>query len=70
MPGHEHSSNVTAKKIRVKHLADMPLAVFINTEGKVEYLTSAKVTEIIRRAVKNIYPDISNKELMKYLLVM
>ena len=45
----------------------MPLAVFIDAEGKVMYLTSAKVTEIIRKAVKCVYPDISEEELMKYL---
>ena len=53
-------------KIRARHLADMPSAVFINAEGKLKYLTSAKVTEIIRKAVKKMYPDILKKELMKY----
>ena len=53
-------------KVRARHAKDMPLAVFINAEGEVKYLTSQKVTEIIRKAVKSVYPDISREELMKH----
>ena len=60
-------AQVSLRKVRAQSLKDMPLAVFINAEGKVKYLTSAKVTEIIRRAVKRVYPDISKEESMKYL---
>lgn len=33
---------------------------------QVKCLTHAKVTEVIKRAVKNVYPGISNKDLIKY----
>ena len=59
-------AQMSLRKVRARHLKDMPLAVFINAEGKVKYLTSAKVTEIIRKAVKSVYPDILKEELMKY----
>jgi hypothetical protein len=59
-------AQMSLRKFRARHSKDMPLAVFINAEGKVKYLTSAKVTEIIRKAVKSVYPDILKEELMKY----
>ena len=34
--------------------------------GTVQYLTHSKVTEIIRKAVRAVYPDMSRKELMKH----
>ena len=33
---------------------------------EVKYATHAKVTDVIRRAVKKVHPDISKEELMKY----
>ena len=57
-------SKVIQKSAR--HSKDMPLAMFINAEGEAKYLTSQKVTEIIRKAAKSVYPDISKGELMKY----
>ena len=66
MPSHGNISDVIAKN-RAQHLADMPLPMFITTEGKVKYLASVKVTKIMRKAAKNVYPDISKEELMKYL---
>ena len=59
-------AQMSLRKVRAQHSKDMPLAVFINAEGDVKYLTSQKVTEIIRKAVKSVYPDISKEELMKY----
>ena len=35
-------------------------------KNKIKYLTHAKVTEVIRKAVKIVYPDIPKKELIKY----
>ena len=58
---------MSLRKFRAHHSKYIILAVFINATEKVKYLTSAKVTEIIRKAVKNVYPDISKEELMKHL---
>ena len=60
-------AQMSLRKFRAQHLADTPLVVFIKAEGTLKYLSSAKVTTIIRKAVKNVYPDISKEELMKYL---
>ena len=43
-----------------------PLAVFKAKKGEVCYGTQSKVTDVIRRAVKTVYPDMPKKELMKY----
>ena len=44
----------------------LPLVVFKDTDGVVEYTTHKNVTELIRKAVKKAYPDISKSDLMKY----
>ena len=59
-------AQISLRKVSAQHSKDMPLAVFINAEGKVKYLASAKVTEIGRKAVNSVYLDISKEELMKY----
>jgi hypothetical protein len=59
-------AQMSLRKIKARHSNDMPLAMFINAEKEVKYLTSQKVTEIIRKAVKSVYPDILKEDLMKY----
>ena len=54
------------RKHKLKHTMDPPLAIYRDSTGKVCYLTRAKATEVIRKAVKAVYPDISKEELSKY----
>ena len=54
------------EKARPKHPMSKPLAVFKDKTGKVSYVTQSTVTEVIRTAVKNAYPDMPKRELMKY----
>ena len=61
----QHSQNGAEKK-RVKRSNDLPLTVYKRVKKQVKYLTHAKVTEVIRRAVKKVYPDISKKEITKH----
>ena len=59
-------ANMALRKHRLKHSMDLPLAVFKDKDGVVKYTTHKKVTEVIRIAVKKVYPDISKIDLMKY----
>ena len=59
-------ANMLWRKKRLKHSKNLPLAIYCNAEKEVKYVTHAKVTEVIRRAVKKVHPDISKEELMKY----
>ena len=69
---HPETCNVTAlinmalRKHKMKHPMSLPLAVYKDSKGKMCYLTRAKATEVIRKAVKAVYPDISKEELSKY----
>ena len=54
------------RKAKLRHPMSKPLAVFKDKKGEVCYVTQSKVTEVIRRAVKKVYPDMVKKELMKY----
>ena len=54
------------RKVRLRHNTKLPLAIFKAKDGTVKYLTHSKVTEIIRKAVKTVYPDTSKKDLAMY----
>ena len=54
------------RKRRLGHSMDLPLAVYLDSDGKVVYLTDKALTAFIRKAVKAAYPDISKEELMLY----
>ena len=41
---------------------DLPLAIYANKKEEVKYLTSAKMTEMIRKAVRTVYPDMPKEE--------
>ena len=46
---------------------DLPLTVYKNRKGQIKYLTGTILTNMIRKAVKKVYPDITREELMLYL---
>ena len=54
------------RKRRFGHPMDLPLAVYKNKKGHIKYLTGATFTNMIRRAVKEVYPDITREELLLY----
>ena len=45
---------------------DLPLTVYLDTDGNVVYLTDKALTAFIRKAVKAVYPDISKEGLLLY----
>ena len=59
-------ANMAWRKARLRHPMSKPLAVFKDKKGDICYVTQSKVTEVIRIAVKQAYPDMPKKELMKY----
>ena len=54
------------RKYRFKHSNKLPLTVYKNKDGEIKYMTHQRVTEIIRKAVKKVYPNITKEELAKY----
>ena len=44
----------------------MPLTIFKNKDSEVKYMTHQKVTDVIRKAVKKVYPKMSKETLLKY----
>ena len=54
------------RKAKLRHSMTKPLAVFKYKKGEMCYVTQSKVTDVIRRAVKKVYPDMVKKELLKY----
>ena len=59
-------ASMVLRKVRLRHSTKLPLAIFKAKDGTVQYLTHSKVTDMIRKAVKTVYPDISKKDLMMY----
>jgi hypothetical protein len=45
---------------------DMPVAVYMTKKGKVIYLTGNKITELLRKAVKEVRPDTTLDKLKRY----
>ena len=54
------------RKRRLGHSMDLPLTVYKNKKGQIKYLTGTILTNMIRKAVKRAYPEISREELMLY----
>ena len=54
------------RKARLRHSMKLPLTIFKNKSGEIKYMTHQKVTEIIRTAVKKVYPDMPKATLQKY----
>ena len=59
-------ASMVLENVRLQHNTKLPLAIFKAKDGTVQYLTHSKVKEIIRKAVKTVYPDISKKDLAMY----
>jgi hypothetical protein len=45
---------------------DMPVAVYKTKKGKVIYLTGNKIAELLRKAVKKVWPDTTPDKLKQY----
>ena len=59
-------ASMILRKVRLRHSTKLSLAIFKAKDGTVQYLTHSKVTDMIRKAVKTVYPNISKKDLMMY----
>ena len=44
----------------------LPLTIFKNKNGEIKYMTHQKVTEIIKIAVKTVYPNVPKNTLNTY----
>ena len=49
------------RKAKLRRPMSKPLAIFKDKKGDVCYVTHSKVTEVIRRAIKKVYPDMVKK---------
>jgi hypothetical protein len=45
---------------------DMPVAVYKTKKGKVIYLTGNKIVELLRKAVKEVWPNTTPDKLKRY----
>ena len=59
-------AEMVLRSLILGHSMELPLAIYANKKGEVKYLTSSKMTEMIRKAVRNVYPDMPKEEVMKY----
>ena len=54
------------RKIRLGHDMDMPLAIYVDKNGTIKYLTAKKVAEVFRKAARKAHPGLSNEEYNKF----
>ena len=59
-------ANMVPRKAKLKHDTIFSLDIVQTKDSIVQYLTHSKVTDIIRKAMKTVYADISKKDLMIY----
>ena len=57
-------TNMVLRKVKLKHGTKLTLAIFQANDGTVQNLTHSKVTELLRKAAKTVYPTIPKKDLM------
>ncbi len=50
----------------LNQLDDMPVTVYKTKKGKVIYLTGNKIAELLRKAVKKVWPDTTRDKLKRY----
>ena len=55
-------AQMVQRKRRLGHSMHLPLTVYLDDTGSVAYLTGDKLTQVIRRAVRKVYPDMPEKE--------
>jgi hypothetical protein len=51
---------------RLNQPDDMPVVVYKTKKGKVIYLTSNKIAELLQKAVKEVQPDTTPDKLKQY----
>ena len=54
------------KTNKLKHPKKFPLTILQKKNGEVKYVAHQQVTDIIRKAVKAVYPNMAKKTLSKY----
>ena len=53
-------------KARLEHSLDLPLAIFVNKNGAMKYLTASKIAGVIRAAAQTTHPDLTEEEIKKF----
>ena len=56
---------MVVRKQKLGYFMDLSVKIYVNKKGEVKYLMSTKVTEILRKAVRKVYPDMSHDKVMK-----
>ena len=59
-------AQMVQQKRRLGHPMHLPLTVYLDGTGLVNYLTGDKLTQVIRKAVRKVYPDMPEKEVQLY----
>ncbi len=66
LPRAQRNATGTTGQTRLNQLVDIPVAVYKTKKGKVIYLTGNKISELLRKAVKEVRPDTTLDELKRY----
>ena len=53
-------------KQKLRHSKKVPLTIYKDKDDQMKYMTHQKVTDIIRKAVKAVYPNMPNETLLRY----
>ena len=59
-------AKIAWRKAKLRHSNKLPLTIYKNKDGEIKYMTHQKVTDIIRKAVKKVYPSMPKETLAKY----
>ena len=51
-------------KAKLRHSKKLPLTIYKDKNDQIKYMTHQKVTDVIRKAVKAIYPNIPKETLL------
>ena len=59
---------ILSQKPRLQHPLNLPLAIYNckDENGEMKYLMGSKIAEIICKAVRKVYPDLKEDEIMKF----
>ena len=54
------------RKAKLRHSKKLPLTIYKDKDDQIKYMTHQKVTDIIRKAVKAVYPNMPKETLTRY----
>ena len=59
-------ATMTRRKAKLRHSKKLPLTIYKGKDDQIRYMAHQKVTDIIRKAVKAVYPDTPKGTLLRY----